>query len=83
MQDNLIDQGFNPMLFGMGTVFVFLTVLVFATTLMSKLVSRFATPQVEPEAVGPNATIDTQEDAQISPQIMTAIKSAIDQHRKR
>lgn len=81
MQDSLIDQGFNLMLFGMGTVFVFLTILVFATTLMSKLVNRFGGPLEEPpsqESSAP-ATVTSQP----SPQIMAAIKSAITEHRKR
>lgn len=38
MHMSIIDQGINLMLYGMGTVFVFLTLLVFATWLMSKLV---------------------------------------------
>ncbi|MCH8533347.1 MAG: OadG family protein [Saccharospirillum sp.] len=35
---DLLQEGLNLMLMGMGTVFVFLTVLVIGTTLMSKLV---------------------------------------------
>jgi len=42
MQDNLIDQGISLMLFGMGTVFIFLTILVLATWLMSTLINKFA-----------------------------------------
>ena len=81
MQDTLIDKGFNLMLFGMGTVFVFLTILVFATTFMSKLVNRFAIlndsqTSVDDSSVAPLAT-------QPSPQIMAAIESAIAEHRKR
>jgi oxaloacetate decarboxylase gamma subunit len=41
MAENMIDQGITLMLVGMGTVFVFLTVLVFAMTLMSHLVRKF------------------------------------------
>lgn len=37
MQDSLFSQGLTLMLAGMGTVFVFLTTLVFAMTLMSSL----------------------------------------------
>jgi oxaloacetate decarboxylase gamma subunit len=45
----MIDQGFTLMLVGMGTVFVFLTALVIAMTLMSHLVRRFQplTPPVD------------------------------------
>ena len=35
---DFLQEGLNLMLMGMGTVFVFLTVLVIGTTLMSKLV---------------------------------------------
>ena len=41
MANSLIIEGLTLMLVGMGTVFVFLTVLVAATTLMSRLVMRF------------------------------------------
>lgn len=37
MQESLISQGLTLMLAGMGTVFVFLTALVIAMTLMSSL----------------------------------------------
>lgn len=36
MQDDLISQGLTLMLAGMGTVFVFLTTLVVAMTIMSR-----------------------------------------------
>ena len=37
----LFSEGLNLALYGMGTVFVFLTVLVLAVKLMSSLVLRF------------------------------------------
>lgn len=43
MQESLISQGVTLMLAGMGTVFVFLTALVFAMTLMSSLSKRLQT----------------------------------------
>ena len=49
MQQNLWQQGMDLMLFGMGTVFVFLTLLVIGTMLMSGFVSRFLAE--EPELV--------------------------------
>ena len=42
MPDTLIDQGLTLMLVGMGTVFVFLTVLVMGMSLMAALVRRVA-----------------------------------------
>ena len=41
MQTDLIGQGLELMLYGMGTVVVFLTLLVFTTSGMSLLVRRF------------------------------------------
>jgi len=40
MQNSLLDQGLTLMLAGMGTVFVFLTLLVVAMTLMARIVRR-------------------------------------------
>jgi len=37
---NLMDEGLTLMLFGMGSVFVFLTLLVFVTTLMSWIITK-------------------------------------------
>ena len=40
-KSSLMSDGFTLMLFGMSFVFIFLTVLVFATGLMSKLITRY------------------------------------------
>ena len=40
----MIEQGLELVLFGMGTVFVFLTMLVFVTGLLSTLVLKFSAP---------------------------------------
>lgn len=83
MNDTLIDQGLNLMIYGMGTVFVFLTILVFATSLMSKLVNKFAPADSELEAAAAAATNinPSATDGQPRPQILAAIKQAISQHR--
>jgi oxaloacetate decarboxylase (Na+ extruding) subunit gamma len=41
----LISEGLNLMLLGMGTVFVFLTILVFVTSIMSALVQKYGAVQ--------------------------------------
>ena len=46
----MLNQGLMLMLAGMGTVFVFLTTLVAATSLMSRLVMRLQPPEVDLEA---------------------------------
>ena len=48
MQDTLFEQGLTLMLAGMGTVFVFLTMLVIAMTLMSFLVRRLQAGASDP-----------------------------------
>jgi oxaloacetate decarboxylase gamma subunit len=41
MDSNLINEAINLTLFGMGFVFVFLTLMVIVTNVMSLLVKRF------------------------------------------
>ena len=67
MQPTLLDQGITLMLVGMGTVFIFLTVLVAGMSLMALVVHRF-TP--------------TPVDASASDEEVAAITAAITQHRK-
>ena len=61
------------MLIGMGTVFVFLTLLVFATKAMSALAQR-----LQPAGVVPP---HKQEQQQQDEQVVAAIAGAIAQHR--
>jgi oxaloacetate decarboxylase gamma subunit len=51
LNDDLFMQGLDLMLVGMGTVFVFLTLLVLATALMSHLVRRFLPPAASAGAI--------------------------------
>ena len=43
--NELMSQAVDLMIGGMGFVFVFLIILVFATGLMSKIILRFAPPE--------------------------------------
>ena len=67
MQPTLLDQGLTLMLVGMGTVFVFLTTLVAAMTVMAAIVK-----QLTPVAETAGATDEE----------VAAITAAISQHRK-
>jgi len=67
MQATLLDQGVTLMLVGMGTVFVFLSLLVMAVTVMAGIVKRL-TPVAEES---------------ISDEEVAAITAAIAQHRNR
>jgi len=66
METELFDQGLTLMLAGMGTVFAFLTTLVMAMTLMSKILIRF-----KPETPDEGATAEE----------VAAISAAISKHR--
>lgn len=72
MNPGLFEQGLNLMLIGMGTVFVFLTLLVGATTLMSRLAARLAPVAADAVAEG-----------DVEPAVVAAIGAAIAQHRRR
>ena len=68
MEQDLIYQGVTLMLVGMGTVFVFLTLLVIAMSAMASIVAR-----LQPAETG----------AGISDEEVAAIGAAIRQHRRR
>lgn len=74
MQENLLAQGVELMLVGMGTVFVFLTALVIATSLMSAVVAR-RQPSEPPSSPAIGAGPTEEE--------VAAITVAIDQYRRR
>ncbi len=71
MADNLIGQGIELMLFGMGTVVVFLTLLVFVTSAMSALVTKYFPIPEEPAAATGGVDART----------LAIITAAIHQHR--
>lgn len=75
MEGSLLSQGLELMLIGMGTVFIFLTLLVFATKAMSALALR-----LQPDAVAP--TPDTlAASAENDPAVVAAIAAALHLHR--
>lgn len=77
MEETLIDQGLELMLFGMGTVVMFLTLLVLVTSAMSALIQRFAPLQAEIE---PTAAVAAPAD---DPLLLAVITAAIKKHRSR
>ena len=70
----MIEQGLELVLFGMGTVFVFLTMLVFVTGLMSTLVLKFSAPIPRSS----KAVTGTGSD----PTLMAAAASAVKRYRE-
>ena len=65
-----MSEGVSLMLLGMGTVFVFLSVLVFAVTLMSKLIMAWS------------KTVTVSEQISVPKNHVAAIVAAIDLYKK-
>lgn len=81
MRDDLMQQGIDLMIYGMGTVTVFLALLVVATLVVSWVVQTyFPEPDINAlsETKAPTGTA-----SMVEPQIYRAIESAIKQHRAR
>lgn len=81
MSVNLLSQGLELLVYGMGTVVVFLTLLVFATRLMSLFIQRFF-PEA-PSAAPRRSARPSQSPQTPSPELLAAIASAVHQHRQR
>ena len=76
---DLLIEGVELMLLGMGSVFTFLIILVFVTGIMSRLIDRFVpvpAPVAKPVRKAP-AT-----DA-VDPELLSVIGAAVKQHRAR
>ncbi len=74
MATDLLVDGVRLMIAGMGAVFVFLTLLVFATIFMSRLVLRFQPVLPVPEMLREGAVHELE---------VVAITAAIAEHRRR
>ncbi len=83
MEMDLLLQGVDLMLFGMATVFVFLTVLVVVTVLMSRLVITYFPEDSPAEKVAPGPAPMVASNAAIDSTHLTVIKIAIEKHRAR
>ncbi len=82
MQGDIVAQGVELMLFGMGTVVLFLALLVLATTGMSNFITRYF-PQPEPPPVtAREPSSDAAASAELDPGVVAVITAAIRQHRK-
>ena len=76
----LMSQSLELMLLGMGTVFVFLTLLVLCTNLMSRILARFA-PEIPQAAAVRHAPAAGQ--AGSDEQLRAVIVAAIHAHRSK
>ncbi|MFA7553429.1 MAG: OadG family protein [Spongiibacteraceae bacterium] len=82
MQDSLVQQGVELMLYGMGTVFVFLVVLILATTAMSSLMQRFVKPEQIPLPPQPRGNPHQAKDEQLVAVITAAIHKYRSRHQR-
>lgn len=81
MEQSLLQQGLQLMLFGMGTVFIFLVVLIACTTIMSRMVLRFApadSPQAETGNIPIQGGVGQNPDRA---RLIAAISAAVHKHR--
>jgi oxaloacetate decarboxylase gamma subunit len=76
----LLLEGVELMLFGLGFVFLFLVLLVLVIRVMSRLIEAFASKTPVPAALPPVAR---HADEAPSAELLAAIQSAINQHRAR
>jgi oxaloacetate decarboxylase gamma subunit len=81
MQNTLMQQGVDLLIYGMGTVLVFLTLLVIATAIMSQLMQRFFPDPVVAEPVRPASP--GHADTSVDLTVRHAIEKAIKLHRER
>lgn len=73
-----MQQGIDLMLYGMGTVVIFLAILVVATQMMSKVLQRyFAEPDMQ---IVPVKMVEADHGSP-DPRLLAVIKAALDQHR--
>jgi len=75
METNLVMEGFKFMALGMGTVFMFLIVMILMMNLMSYIIHRFFP---EPQA-NVDAPVENQQD---NKKVIAAITAAIAHHRQ-
>jgi len=74
----LMSNAIDLMVAGMGFVFVFLVILVFVTTIMSKLVMKYAPA---PEPVAPSASNSNAGNASNDAQLLAVLSAAVAKYR--
>lgn len=80
MEKDIVAQGVELMLYGMGTVVVFLALLVLVTLAMSTLINRFfPEPQLPVPTIGGRRTATAPDQGEL----IAAITAAVHQHRSK
>lgn len=77
----IFDSGVTLMLYGMGTVFVFLTILIATTMTMSWCISRFS-PQLEVASEENPKMKSLTGSTQMDSKLLAVLQASVDAHRK-
>ncbi|WP_460755706.1 OadG family protein [Marinomonas epiphytica] len=80
--NGLLEDGVGLMVLGMGFVFSFLILLIFATSYMSRLLNRFFPEVQAPAPVQSAAQSGVQAAPAVDAHMTAVITAAIQQHRK-
>ncbi len=80
VMNGLLEDGLGLMVLGMGFVFLFLVILIFATGYMSRLLNHFF-PEVP--VVTPKSVVAVPSSEAIDPQLVAVISAAVHQHRNK
>jgi len=78
METNLVIEGLKFMVLGMGTVFVFLGVMIVCMNIMSYIIHKFF-PEPQASATPSSSSSSVQQD---NKKIVAAITAAIKHHRE-
>ena len=70
---NLVNEAFKFMTLGMGIVFTFLTVMIFALKLQAKLIAKFFKEEVKQPDNSKHLQANVTDDSQITAAITAAI----------
>jgi sodium pump decarboxylases, gamma subunit len=74
----MLISGVELMMVGMGIVFLFLAMLVFAVHILSKLIERYIVPSV----IVPSSKSVTADHGTLDSALVAAITAAVHQYRK-
>lgn len=81
VMNGLLEDGLGLMVLGMGFVFLFLVILIFATGYMSRLLNHFF-PEVAVAATS-KPVMGVSPTEAVDPQLVAVITAAVHQHRNK